>query len=211
MITEKARCTIIDCQAPIQFWEKAVNTAVCLDQRSPTKGLMKLDYHDGYKAPYETPYDMLYTICKPPHDDAGNKMSYKAPVHLLRRLGCYESELIHEAQHQSKFSPRSKPWRLVGYTHNSTTFWRIWNPHFAVVQVQSEVVIDEEGTACISCATDGIDIFTLPEDAEYIKKLHTGDGLLRSQNAAIGTGGDGLLHGRPKNISGTGEDLRGGN
>ena len=77
-----------------------------------------------------------------------------------------------------------------------------------MVRAQSEVIFDEERNACVSCTTDGIDIFGLPEDAEYIEELHTGDGLLRAQN--IGTDGDGLLHGRPKDISGTGEGHSGG-
>ena len=56
--------------------------------------------------------------------------------------------------------------------------------------------------------TDGIAIFGLRDNAEYIEELHTRDGLLRAQ--IIGTNGDGLLHGRPKDISGTGEGHRGG-
>jgi len=99
---------------------------------------------------------------------------------------------------------------MVGYTHDSTTLWRIWDPNFQVVRAQSEVIFDEEQNAYVSCTTDGIDIFGLPENAEYIEELHTGDGLLRAQNTAIGMGGDGLPHARPKDISGTGEGHSGG-
>jgi hypothetical protein len=70
---------------------------------------------------------------------------------------------------------------MVGYTHDSTTLWRIWDPNFQVVRAQSEVIFDEERNAYVSCTTDGIDIFGLAEDAEYIEELHTGDGLLRMQ------------------------------
>jgi hypothetical protein len=111
---------------------------------------------------------------------------------------------------------------MVGYTHDSTTIWRIWDPNCQVVRVQSEVIFDEEQNAYISCTADGIDIFGLPENAQYIEELHTGDKLLhvqdtrdgyalpQAQNTAIGTGGNGLLHGGPKNISGTGEGHCGG-
>jgi len=111
---------------------------------------------------------------------------------------------------------------MVGYTHNSMTLWRIWDPNFQVVQAQLEDIFDEMRNAYVICTTDGIDIVGLPEDAEYIQELHTGDGLLRvqdtsdgdglllAQSTAIGTGGDGLLHGRSKDISGTGEGYRGG-
>jgi hypothetical protein len=224
-ITEKARAMMIDSQAPVQFGGEAVNPAVYLHQRSPNEGLTKRDVRDGHKAPYETPYEMLHAFGKPAHDKAGNEISYKAPIHHLRRFGCYVSKLIPEAQCRSKFGHQSKPCMMVGYTHDSTTLCRIWDPNFQVVRAQSEVIFDEERNAYVSCTTDGIDIFGLPENAEYIEELHTGDGLLRTQNTAIGTdgdglfrtqnttigtGGDGLLHGRPKDISGTGEGHRGG-
>jgi len=190
-ITEKARAMRIDSQAPIQFWGEAINTAVYLHQRSPNEGLTKRDDRDDYKAPYETPYEMLHAFGKP----AGNKISYKAPTHHLRRFSCYVSKLIPEAQRRSKFGPRSKPCMMVGYTHDSTTLWRIWDPNFQVVRAQSEVIFDEERNAYVSSTTDGIDIFGLPENAEYIEELHTGDG---------------LLDGRPKDISGTGKGHSGG-
>ena len=63
-----------------------------------------------------------------------------------------------------------------------------------MVRAESEVIFNDERNAYVSCTTDGIDIFGLPEDAEYMEELHTGDG---------------RLHGRPKDISGTGEGHRG--
>ena len=151
---------------------------------------------------------MLHAFSKTTHDDAGDKISFKAPIHHLRQFGCYVSKLIPEAQRRIEFGPRSKPCLMVGYTHHSMTLWRIWDLNFQVVRAQSEVVFDEERTAYVSCTTDGIDIFGLPGNAEYIQELHTADGLLQAQN--IGTDGDGLLHGSPKHISGTGEGHRGG-
>jgi len=157
---------MIDSQAPVQFWGEAVNTAVYLRQRSSNEGLTKRDDRDGYKAPYETPYEMLHAFGKTTHDDAGNKISYKAPIHHLRQFGCCVSKLIPEAQRRSKFGARSKPCMIVGYTHDSTTLWRIWDPNIQVVRAQSEVIFDEERNAYVSCTTDGIDIFGLPENAE---------------------------------------------
>jgi hypothetical protein len=92
-ITEKARAMMIDSQAPIQFWGEAVNTAVCLHQRSPNEGLKRND-HYGYQVPYEMPYEMLHGFGKPTHDADGNEISYQASVHNLRRFGCYASRLI---------------------------------------------------------------------------------------------------------------------
>jgi len=76
---------------------------------------------------------MLHALGKPAHDMAGNKTSYKARIHHLRRFGCYVSKLIPEAQRRSKFGPQLTPCIMVGYTHDSTTLWRIWDPNFQVV------------------------------------------------------------------------------
>jgi hypothetical protein len=93
-ITEKARAMLIDSQAPIQLWGEAVNTAIYLHRRSPNEGLKRKDDHDGYKAPYETPYEMLHGFGKPTHDADGNEISYQASLHNLRRFGSYASRLI---------------------------------------------------------------------------------------------------------------------
>jgi hypothetical protein len=85
-ITEKRWAMMIDSPAPNQFWGEAVNTAVYLHQRSPNEGLKRND-RDGYKAPYEMPYEMLHGIGKPTHDADGNEISYEASLHNLRRFG----------------------------------------------------------------------------------------------------------------------------
>jgi hypothetical protein len=82
-ITGKVRATMIDSQVPVQFWVKAVNTVVYLHQRFPNEGLIQRYARDGYTAPYETSYVMLYAFGMPAHDEAGNKILYKAPIHLL--------------------------------------------------------------------------------------------------------------------------------
>jgi len=144
-ITEKAPAMMIDSQAPIQFWGEAVNTAVYLHQRSLNEGLKRRNVRDGYQAPYETPYEMLHGFGQPTHDADGNEISYIASLHNLRRFGCYASRLIPEVLRcQGKFGPRSKPCKMVGYTHDSKTFWRIWDPEFQKVKAQSEVVFDKE-------------------------------------------------------------------
>ena len=96
-ITEKARAMLIDSQAPVHFWGEAVFTAVYLHRRSPNNGLTKRDDRDGYKAPYETPYEMLRAYGKPAIDKDGNTISRKAPIHHLRRFGCFVSRLIPAA------------------------------------------------------------------------------------------------------------------
>ena len=132
-ITEKARSMIIDSQAPLVFWAEAVNTAVHLHQGTPNEGLTKRDNRDGYQAPYPTPYEMLQSFGKHTHNNDGNQISYKAPFHHLRQFGCYTSRLIPEPQRHVKFSLRYKLCMMVGYVHDSTTLWRIWDAAFRVV------------------------------------------------------------------------------
>jgi len=53
------------------------------------------------------------------------------------------------------------------------------------VKAQSEVVFDEERNAHMSCqhGSNEIDIFELPEDAEYVNKIDTRDEPLQGQDS----------------------------
>jgi len=93
-ITEKARSMMIDSPTPLVFWGDIVNAAVYLHQRTPNKGLRKTHDRNSYKAPYSTPYKMLHAFGKPCHNNDGNEILYKAPLHHLRRFGCCASRLI---------------------------------------------------------------------------------------------------------------------
>jgi len=200
-ITGKTRAMIIDSQAPVQSWGEAVNTAVYLHQRSPNEGLKRINDRDGYQAPYKTPYEMLHGFGKPTHDADGNEISYQAPLHNLHRFGCYVSRLIPEVQRrQGKFCPRSKPCMKVGYTHESKSLWRIWDPEFQRVKTQAEVVFDEERNAHMSCqhGSNEIDMFGFPEDEQYVKETDTGDEPLRdSQPTQIAKRSKSHMHDAP--------------
>jgi len=138
---------IIDSQAPIQFCGEAVNTAVYHHQRSPN-GCLKRTDRDGCKALYQTPYVKLHRFPKPTPDADGKEISYQASLHNVHQFGCYASRLIAEVQHrQGKLGPRSKPCMMVGYTHDSKTLWRIWDPEFQKVKAQSAVFFNEDRNA----------------------------------------------------------------
>jgi hypothetical protein len=134
-ITEKERYMMIDSQVPLVFWGEVVNPAVYLLQRAPNKGLTKRDNHDGYEAPYPTPYKMLQAFGKPSHNNDSNEMLYNAPLHHLRRFGGYTSRLIPKPQRHGKFSLKFKPCIMVSYVHDLTTLWVIWDPAFQVVRL----------------------------------------------------------------------------
>ena len=77
--------------------------------------------------------------------------------------------------------------------HVSTTLWRIWDLVFQIVGSQLNVIFDEVSNLHTSCLPgDHTDIFELPEEAEYIEEIDSGDGLLQTQDNEMG--GDGLLH-----------------
>jgi len=178
--TGKARAMMIDSQAPIQFLGEAVITAVYLHQRSPIEGLER-SVRDAYQALYETPYEMLHGFGQPTNNAKGNKISYQASLHNLRGFRCYASSLIPEVQRRGKFSPKSKPCMMVGYTQNTKSFWRLWDPEFQWVKAQSKVIFDDESNAHMVCQHESneIDIFEWPEDEEYVADSDTGDERLR--------------------------------
>jgi len=149
-----------------------------------------MDDHDGYQQPYPTPYKMLQACAKVTHNNDGNESSHKAPVHHLRRFGCYTSRLIPELQHHVICSPRSKPCMIVGYVNESTTLWSLWDPAFRIVRSQSDVIFDEERNAHTSSLEgDQTDILELPEEKDYVKEIETGgDGLLTDHAGTSRTG-----------------------
>ena len=59
-------------------------------------------------------------------DKDDNTIPYKAPIHHLRRLGCFVSSRISAAQRRGKLGPRSKPgYMMVGCVNDSTTTWKV--------------------------------------------------------------------------------------
>jgi len=79
---------------------------------------------------------------------------------------------------------------MVGYMHDSTTPWGLWDLAFRVVRSQSDVIFDEERNAHSSCLPgDQTDIFELPEETEYVEEIETGgDGLLHDNAGTSQTG-----------------------
>jgi len=78
---------------------------------------------------------------------------------------------------------------VVGYTHDSKTLWRLWDPKFQRVKTQLEVVFDKEWNAHTSCqhGSNVINKFGFPEDEDYDEETDTTDESLRdSQPTQIG-------------------------
>ena len=113
-IVTKARAMILDSRLSDQFWREAVNTTVYLHARSPSRSVGGL-----------TPYEMLF--------------SQKPELGRLRSFDCVAYKLIPEAQRKGKFAERAKKCGLLGYVHETTKIWRLWDPQSKRVVQASDV------------------------------------------------------------------------
>jgi hypothetical protein len=74
---------------------------------------------------------------------------------------------------------------MVGYTNDSKTMWRIWDPEFQKVNAQSVVVFHGERNTHMSCqhVLNEIHMVGITEDQEYVDKTDTGGEPHRGQDS----------------------------
>lgn len=127
-IMEKVRSMIDEANSDSRLWAEAVNTAVYLINRSPTKKLNNVTPEERW---------------------SGRKID----LSHLRIFGCVAHVHIHD-QDRRKLSPKSKKGILVGYSETSKGY-RIFNPSTHSVTIARDVVFDEnEFTNCSSSSTN---------------------------------------------------------
>jgi len=136
-LNEKVRSMILDANVAIIFWPEAIRTACYLHQRSPTSSLID----------NQSPYEALYgTIPKIRH---------------LRRFGCRVYKHIPPTQRtEKKFENRSSMCMMLGYVHNTTKIWRIWDFNSGTTgrAVEcSSVVFDKEENAHTEKQTEAVE------------------------------------------------------
>jgi hypothetical protein len=79
------------------------------------------------------------------------KTASPSSLHHLRRFGCYIYKRIPKEQRiDSKMGARSNPAMMVGYVHNSTTLWKVYNFDYQKVVQWSDAIFDEERNAYTS-------------------------------------------------------------
>ncbi|CCX07928.1 Similar to Retrovirus-related Pol polyprotein from transposon TNT 1-94; acc. no. P10978 [Pyronema omphalodes CBS 100304] len=110
VIVQRARAMLIDAQAPVEFWAEAVNTAVYIHQRIPSKALSSKPDSDGLtESPSITPYDMLHMWGKKVYEIT------EKPLDNLHRFGCVAYKMIPEEQRlNKKFGERSRRCMMGG-------------------------------------------------------------------------------------------------
>lgn len=101
-ISTKARSLLLDSCLEDIFWAEAVNTATYLHPRSPSTSL-----HG------RTLYEVL--------------TGRKPELQHLRRFGSTAHKLIPPEQRNGKFSLHSRQCLMLGYVHDITKIWRLWN------------------------------------------------------------------------------------
>jgi len=144
-LNTKARSMMWDANVPIKFWPEAIRTACYLHRRSPTSSL------SGNRSPYEALYG---TIPKIGH---------------LRRFGCRVYKHIPPAQRtEKKFGNRSSVCMMLGYVHNTTKIWRIWDFNSGrngrTVECSSLVFQEEENAH----TEERTEVIEFPENADEL-------------------------------------------
>ena len=186
-LTEKARAMMLDSQAPMQFWAEAVRTASYLHARTPSRAL------DG-----KSPYEMLHRHrrlhrLRESNSDAEVEVQVEADVkddvdkpklHHLRRFGCIAYRRIPKEQRiDAKMGARSKPCMMLGYVHDTTKIWRIWDPEHRKATNCSDVEFDESQTAYMSCIDNEKDALGLPDKEPIYAEEHISPSTPRLQVA----------------------------
>jgi hypothetical protein len=118
-LNSKARACILDAQLPTVFWAELIETACYLHRRSPTRSLQG-------RTPYEVLHAWLFARDHPSTPPEANQ--FRPPLDHLRRVGCVAWKVIPKEQRCDKnFGPRSRRCMMLGYVHDTTHIWRLWD------------------------------------------------------------------------------------
>jgi hypothetical protein len=139
-LNTKARCMMLDAKLPMKFWAESIRTATYLHQRTPTAACS-----------HKSPYEVLF--------------GEKPWLDHLRRFGCTAYKYIPKEQRDhKKFGKRSRPCMMLGYVHDTTKIWRIWDfergIHGGAVEC-SNVIFDEENDGIHSQSHDETDDYDI--------------------------------------------------
>ena len=116
-IMEKARTMLLEARLPQSSWAEAVNTAVYLHSRSPTRSLDNM-----------TPYEAWNGV--------------KPDLSHIKVFGC-DAYLFVPNEKQGKLQAKSQKCTHMGYVWKTTKMWRLWDPTGRRVIIGSNVRFDE--------------------------------------------------------------------
>ena len=116
-VMERACTILLESQLEDHFWPEAINISVYLHNRSPTPALNGI-----------TPYEAWH----------GSKL----PLEHLRRFGC-DAYVYVPLERRKKLDSKSRRCIHLGYVHNTTKLWRVWDPARSRTNHVADVVFDE--------------------------------------------------------------------
>ena len=116
-IMEKAWTMLLEARLPESFWAEAVNTAVYLHNRSPTRYLNNM-----------TPYEAWNSV--------------KPDLSHIKVFGC-DAYLFVPNEKRGKLQAKSQKCTHMGYVWNTTKMWRLWDPTGRRVIIGSNVRFHE--------------------------------------------------------------------
>ena len=137
-VMERARTILIESQLEDHFCAEAVNTSVYLHNRRPTKAL-----HGT------TPYEAWH--------------GSKPPLEHLRRFGC-DAYVYVPDQRRKKLDPKSRLCVHLGYVHNTTKLWHVWDLQSRRVIHVADVVFNEKSFGGRSRTQTSLPLSTLLRD-----------------------------------------------
>jgi len=135
-----SRTLLIDAKLPTAMWAEPIMTSSYLHEWSASRLLN-----------HKSPYTMLNDGKKP-------------VIHHLRRFGYLAYKLIPPPQRiNRKFGERSCLCIMIGYVHDATTLWRLWDRVEKRMITASNVIFDE-GKIVGNASFDDVLKATLPEE-----------------------------------------------
>jgi len=161
MIVTKAGVLLIDSQMVDNFWAEAIYRAVFWAMRTHSQTLDRI-----------TPYQ--------------NRQEKKPELSHLRRFGCHAVKLVPQELRNGKFTERSKQCIFLGYVHDTTGIWPLWDPAGSRIVQASDIIFDE----CKVLGTrkgDGAEVDILKADVpEYMPPEEESDTVIAPHQLSSG-------------------------
>ena len=111
---------------------------------------------------------------EPEREVSSTSAEDKPTLDHLRRFGCVVWKHIPKSQRlDAKMGTRAKACMMLGYVHDTTKIWHIWDPNFGKAVNCSDLYFDESQTymSCMADNESSGDPLGLPEEEPVVTKV----------------------------------------
>jgi len=111
---------------------------------------------------------------EPEREVSSTSAEDKPTLDHLRRFGCVVWKHIPKSQRlDAKMGTRAKACMMLGYVHDTTKIWHIWDPDFGKAVNCSDLYFDESQTymSCMADNESSGDPLGLPEEEPVVTKV----------------------------------------